>query len=44
MIGLPSLEALDSSQRVRIWLASEATDIAVTGSNQRLHGKLRRLD
>ena len=27
MIGLPSLHALDSSQRVRIWLASEATDM-----------------
>ena len=27
MIGLPSLHTLDSSQRVRIWLASEATDM-----------------
>lgn len=27
MIGLPSLQTLDSSQRVRIWLASEATDM-----------------
>jgi transposase len=27
MTGLPSLQALDSSQRVRIWLASEATDM-----------------
>lgn len=27
MIGLPSLRTLDSSQRVRIWLASEATDM-----------------
>ena len=27
MIGLPSLQALDSSQRVRIWLSSEATDM-----------------
>jgi transposase len=27
MIGLPSLQALDNSQRVRIWLASEATDM-----------------
>ena len=27
MIGLPSLQALDHSQRVRIWLASEATDM-----------------
>jgi transposase len=27
MIGLLSLQALDSSQRVRIWLASEATDM-----------------
>jgi hypothetical protein len=26
MIGLPSLQALDNSQRVRIWLASEATE------------------
>jgi len=27
MIGLPSLHALDSSQRMRIWLSSEATDM-----------------
>ena len=27
MIGLPSLQALDNSQRVRIWLASETTDM-----------------
>lgn len=27
MIGLPSLRTLDSSQRVRIWLASDATDM-----------------
>jgi transposase len=27
VIGLPSLRTLDSSQRVRIWLASEATDM-----------------
>lgn len=27
MIGLPSLRALDGAQRVRIWLASEATDM-----------------
>jgi transposase len=27
MIGLPSLQALDSSQRMRIWLSSEATDM-----------------
>lgn len=27
MIGLPSLHTLDASQRVRIWLASEASDM-----------------
>ncbi len=27
MIGLPSLHTLDASQGVRIWLASEATDM-----------------
>ncbi|HLG95874.1 MAG TPA: IS66 family insertion sequence element accessory protein TnpB, partial [Bryobacteraceae bacterium] len=27
MIDPPSLRTLDSSQRVRIWLASEATDV-----------------
>jgi transposase len=27
MIGLPSLHALDSSQRMRIWLSSAATDM-----------------
>jgi transposase len=27
MIGLPSLQTLDSSQNVRIWLSSEATDM-----------------
>jgi transposase len=27
MIGLPSLRALDGAQRMRIWLAAEATDM-----------------
>ena len=27
MIGLPSLQALDNSQKVRIWLSREATDM-----------------
>jgi len=27
MIGLPSLQALDRAQSVRIWLATEATDM-----------------
>ena len=27
MIGLPSLQAMDRTQGVRIWMASEATDM-----------------
>jgi hypothetical protein len=29
MIGLPSLQTLDRAQLARIWLAAEATDMAV---------------